>query len=115
MTEWPGSKVIWNPKELEAEWYKNNKQFVPQDEQKEFHAEWPEVMNRPASTFQEIGDELNLSKVMANRIYHQAMGKLRRNLEAAGITAESLRKDPEFNAQIPRSARELIDHQTDLG
>jgi len=115
MTEWPGSKVIWDPKELEAEWYKNNKQFVPQDEQKEFHAEWPEVMNRPAMTLQEIGDELNFSKVTASKICRKAMVKLRRNLEAVGITAESIHEDPEINIQIPRSARDIVDHQTDLG
>jgi hypothetical protein len=106
MTEWPGVKVNWNPEELEAEWREKNKAFLPQNEEVEF-GHYKPVDNKPAMTFREIAEVEGVDASMIHRVFKRGMEKIHGKLEAAGITKESIRADPEIS-WVPKEIKSFL-------
>lgn len=103
--EWPGNKVVWDPKKLEEDWYRNNHQFIPQDIEREFG--YTPVERAYDMSYAKIGEELGVSDTMARRVCNRAIAKLRKGLKAAGITKEDLCDGQVLVTNMPREVREI--------
>jgi len=71
---------------LEDAWYENNKQYYPQDENREF--EYQDSPDRPEMTIRQIAGELDISVGLSHRILRRAMNKLKDGLVERGIDGQ---------------------------
>lgn len=81
----------WSSEELQGlkdAWYENNKQFYPQEEDREF--EYQDRPDRPAMTIRQIADELGISTGLSHRLLKRAMRKLNDGLCEIGIDGQEV-------------------------
>jgi len=103
---WPGNKVVWDPKELEEAWKVAHDAFYNFKTERE--SEYQDEPDRAEATFQEIGDELGISKVMALKVYKKALGKAGHLFKKAGVTLDSIAPDPDASYRYEREIHNLI-------